>query len=219
MTTVRFFRASLRGFTLIELMVALVIMITMTVILLADYPNSIMRTTLANSANTLTLLVKEAQVRGSAIDSINSSVGGYGVYISRTGTKQDAILFADTVDLNLTRNSGITIGDGLYDNAVDIKKHTQHLLDRYSFEKLCIYDDDTSLFKCNAAVTPAITSLTISFTRPSPIAHIYVNNATTTDYSMACVQLYSPLSPTPGHVRSVVVYHSGMVIPQGTSCD
>lgn len=222
-----FLRFSKRGFTIVELMVSVSIILVMTGILLENYPESSIRITLLNNTHTLALLLREAQVRGSAVDSSNYVIGGYGLLID-SATSSQAILFGDSVSgLNLKNSAGFSIGDGLYDKSVspDTVKEIFAMKRDFSFKKLCVASSTASLldaprgYLCNATSTPEIKSLTISFSRPSQNAHIYINNSTSTDYTSACVQLYSSESPASGHVRSVLVYHSGMVMTSASSCD
>ncbi len=215
----------IRGFTLIELLISVAIMIMMTGILLGKYPESTMKLTLANANSALALLIHEAQQRGSSVDSVNSTLGGYGIFFDRA-TSTEVVLFGDRIDPAIPNAQGLPVGDGLYAMVpIDERKNVTRLQQRYSYEKLCISSTTAPLskaphgFLCNGTSTPIINTLTISFSRPSQVAHIYINNSTTTDFASACIQLYSPKSPEIGHVRSLKVYHSGMVTPSRISCD
>lgn len=207
-----------RAFTLVELMVSLAVIMVLTGVLLARYPETSVRLTLANMSHTVSLLIREAQVRGSAIDSVNSSLGGYGVYMALASPSQ-LILFGDTVDPDVPKPYGITIGNGTYESVgpVDETKTITTLPSRFIIKKLCA---GTSFpFACNASSTPAITSLTISFTRPNPIPSLYLNNATTTNVDAVCIELRSPQAPLSGHIRNVQVYSSGMIRNDIGKCD
>lgn len=219
------FSKKLQGFTLIELLVSVAIMVIMTAVLLGKYPEATMKITLANANSALVLLVHEAQQRGSSVDSMNNSLGGYGIYFNRA-TPADVILFGDRINASTLNVQGLPIGNGLYDTGpINEAKSSTHLQSKYSYEKLCVGSTTAPLsqapngFLCNATSSPVINTLTVSFSRPSQVAHIYINNSTTTDFASACIQLYSPKSPEAGHIRSLKVYHSGMVITARTSCD
>lgn len=210
-------RPSFQGFTLIELLVSLAIMITMTGILFARYPETVKRLTLSNMAHTTALLIREAQVRGSAVDSFNSSIGGYGVYMS-TSNPDRIVLFGDVVDGTVSGYQ-ILIGDGLFQNGnpIDETKTLTVFPKGYTITKLCIGSGFP--FSCNTLNTPPITTLTVSFIRPNPQPHIYINDSKSTNYSAGCVEIHSPLAPLGGHVRSVQFFNSGMIRTLTTPCD
>ncbi len=221
----RGFCKSVRGFTLIELMVSLTIVLTVTGLLLENYPESTIRLTLLNNTHAFALLVREAQVRGSAIDSgYNTTAGGYGVYIN-LATSSQALLYSDSVNgVNLVNSAGLSVGDGVYDESVspDIIKNTLLFKKGFEFKKICVASSTAVTpygFLCNTSNSPPINNLNISFSRPSQNAHIYINNSTSTDFASACVQIYSIKSPNVGHVRSILIYHSGMVTTVMTPCD
>jgi prepilin-type N-terminal cleavage/methylation domain-containing protein len=215
------------GFTLVEVMVALFIMSVSTGLLLANYPESTLRITLLNNTHSFALLVREAQIRGSAVDSVNNTIGGYGV-VASLETPLKVEMFSDSVvGLGLVNSSGLSIGDGVYDSGVapDQIKNTLNFKEGFPVKKICIASS-TALyalapygFLCNEDNDPPITSITISYMRPSQEAHIYVNNSTSTDYDAACIQMYSPKSPEAGNIRSMVVYHSGIISTSVNPCN
>lgn len=208
---------SSRGFTLVELSVSLAVIMALTTILFSRYPETAVRLTLANVSHTTSLLVREAQVRGSAIDSVNSSLGGYGVYVD-LATPNKLTLFGDTVDPSVPKPFGITIGNGIFEQTpIDETKTITTLPDRYVISKLCVGVGFP--FTCNASNTPSISSLTVSFTRPNPAPDIYINNATSTSYGAACIELLSPQAPLSGHIRNVQVFSSGMIRNDLGKCD
>lgn len=212
------FTTALRAFTLVELSISLAVVMILTGILLSRYPETATKLTLANATHTTSLLIREAQVRGSAIDSVNSSLGGYGIYVS-LATSSQLILFGDTVDPTVPKPYGITIGNGAYEagDPIDETKTVTKLPNRYYISKLCAGTGFP--FVCNTSHNPNIDSLTVSFTRPNPVPSIYLNNATTTSYTAACIELRSPLAPLPGHVRNVQVFSSGMIRNGIGKCD
>lgn len=227
MSTTCTVRKGTRGFTLVELMVALFIMSVSTGLLLANYPESTLRINLLNNTHAYALMLREAQIRGSAVDSVNNTIGGYGVVVD-LATPLKATMFGDSVvGLSLLNSSGLSIGDGIYDtdSAPDTIKNTLNFKEGFPFKKLCVgsttapYSIAPYGFVCNEDNVPPITQLTISYMRPSQEAHIYINNSTTTDFAVACIQLYSPKSPAAGNIRSVEVYHSGIISTRVTPCN
>jgi hypothetical protein len=207
----------LRAFTLVELTVSLGIIIMLTAIFLGRYPETAIRMTLVNVSHKVSLSIREAQVRGSAIDSLNSSLGGYGVYASLSSPNQ-IMLFGDLVDGSISQPNGIAVGNGLYDSSpINESKTISTFPKGYYISKLCA---GTSFpFTCNASNSPAITSLTVSFTRPNPSPDIYINNSIGTSVSAACIELRSPHAPLGGNIRTVQIYNSGMIYVTVGKCD
>lgn len=206
-----------KGFTLVELLMCIGIMMLMTTALLDNYPETSMRLNVNNTVHKVTALMREAQIRGSAVDSVSSSVGGYGMYFDRN-TKEQVLLFADAIDTSIERPYGLGVGNGLYDTIpITEKKKSIILLPGYSFKRICVTNG--TVYVCNHETALDIESLTISFSRPSSIAHIYVNGDSSVEYSSACIEVHSPKSPKSGHVRAVQFYHSSMVTTSGTTCN
>ncbi len=203
-----------------------------TGLLLSNYPDSTVRLVLLNSSHDLALLFREAQIKGSSIENASTEISGFGVYIN-SATPTKAVLFADSPknindDIRLNA-AGFKIGDGLFDTAYspeDFVRNSLTLKDRYSYKKLCVASSTASenspvskQFLCNTVNTIPITSITVSFIRPSQQAHIYVNGTTTNDFDEACIELYSPKSPSEGHVRSVRILRPGVVSTTAKACD
>lgn len=205
-----------KGFTLIELLMCIGIMMLMTTALLDNYPETTMRLNVSNLAYKLSASMREAQLKGSAVESVNSTVGGYGMFFDVTN-KTEMILFGDKIDSSIERPYGLGVGNGLYDLLpLTEKKSSINLLQGYSFKKLCVTNSTT--YTCNNDFAPPITSLTISFSRPSSLANIYINGDSAVPYSSACVEIHSPKSPKTGHIRAVHFYHSGMTTT-GITCN
>jgi len=202
---------------MVELMISIAIMMLMTGLLLFNYPESAIRMTLINSVQTTALLVREAQVRGSAIDSVNSSLGGYGVYIKivDANTLSAVTLFGDSVsNYGVASFYGLPIGNGLYDiTPIDETNSVTSIPKNYKITKVCVGQSPN--ITCSETVN---TSLTISFTRPSARPNIYLNGNNTTSYSKACIEFKSPIPYSVGHIRSVEVYNSGMIRTAIASC-
>ena len=211
----------IRGFTLVELSISLAIMGMMMALLLYNYPETAIRMTLTNTNRTTSLLVREAQIRGSAIDSgdtslVESPIGGYGVYANLASSSK-LVLFADFTDVSVPKPYGLTVGNGFYENiGIDETKSITNFPQGYTIAKLCIWSNNK--FICNSDYTPVIQTLTISFTRPSPQPSIYINDALPS-FTAGCIELHSPRGPIVGHVRSVQVFNSGMIRTQVGPCD
>lgn len=228
-----FLKMSLQGFTLIEMMVALFIMSVSTVLLLANYPDSTVRLGLLNDTHEVALLIREAQLRGSSIDSNEGKIAGYGIFLSNSvGYDTEATLFGDASVPGSHDVNGFPKGDSIYDDGVTDfigLKDIMKLEKRSVFSKLCVASStafprplsgkDYFCESINGYPLIPFSDITISFVRPSPTPHIYINNDITTDYSGACIQIATPKTPQPGHVRSIKLYHSGMTTTDLDSCD
>jgi hypothetical protein len=129
-------------------------------------------------------------------------------------------LFGDTVDAGASVGREIAIGNGLYETSpVNETMSVLKFPNTFTVAKLCSGSGYPFICNDNATTSGPISNLTISFTRPSSEAHIYLNNSTTTEESVACIELHSPRAPRAGHVRSVEVYESGMIRTMVGGCD
>jgi prepilin-type N-terminal cleavage/methylation domain-containing protein len=212
-----------KGFTLIELLIGIGIMLLMTGALLGRYPETTMKLNVSNTVHGLAQMAREAQIRGSAVDSVSGLIGGYGIYLSLANNKT-ALLYSDNIDAVASAGKpyGLGVGNGVYISGApdnDLIKKTISVQQGYSFKRLCILSPVTMLYVCNADFSPAITSLDVSFSRPSTTAHIYINGDKSVEYSAACIEVHSPRSPLPGHVKSVQFYHSGMMTTNLNTCN
>lgn len=211
------FRKSVKGFTLVELMVSIAIMGMMTGFLLLNYPDSALRVSLVNSVQSIELLIKEAQIRGSAIDAgATASLGGYGVYMKiedpTSGTQSTVVLFGDTIVG--VGPYGINIGDGLFkSSSPDETSSILTLPSGFRITNICVRKN-----LVNQCVNNSGESLTISFTRPSANPNIYLNNNPLLIQDSACIEIQSRDPDLTGHTRSINVYHSGMISNAISAC-
>lgn len=214
------FRGAIRkGFTLIELLVSMSVMAIILGITTSGGPQAIEKMSLADTTYQTELLLREVQLEGSSIKSLNNTFGGAGLYFNRA-TSTIAIKFKDRTIPDPSR--AISIGDGLYTTTpIDEKESIITTKNRNYIGKLCVATTSPSVFYCNnenGQNIPIINTLTVSFSRPKQTAHIYVNDATTTDYSVACIQFDTPKSPTKGFVKALYVYKSGMITKKSGTC-
>ena len=205
-----------KGFSLIELTVSMGVMAIILGITLSGGPQTIMRISLAENTYQAEIFIREAQLQGSSINSLNNQFGGAGVFFDRASSSQ-TLKFRDKAIIDPTR--AISIGNGLYDaGPVDERESILRTTNRHVIGKLCVATTSPSVFLCNASSTPAINTLTVSFNRPKQTAHIYVNNSTTTDYAAACIEFNSIRSPENGFVKSIYIYKSGMITKKISTC-
>lgn len=200
-----------KAFTLIELLISIAILLMMTGILLYDYPEYSIRVNLANMASKISLMLREAQIRGSAVDSgIANDVSGYGLDFKLVNSE---IVFFNDHPTDFSKS--IPLGDGLYDPATE-EVSSSTLPKGFKISALCVYYDSLSAPICSDSAT--ISEITVSFTRPSSLANIYKDNNSSKTYDSACVELQSPEYPKPGHVRSVEVFGSGRIVTSNEIC-
>ncbi len=191
----------------------------MTIVLgitLMQRPEATIKLSLADVISSAELMVREAQLQGSAVNSLNDTYGGAGFFLN-LATSSQALRFRDRVDDSIPSTLGI--GNGLYEST-PLNEQTEILefMRGNKIKKLCV-STGTSTFFCNEENDPQIRTLTISFNRPSPNANIYINSSKDINYVSACAQFESLKAPNQGHVRSLLVYRSGVVTKTLTSCN
>lgn len=185
-------------------------------IVMSGAPQSIMRLSLSDNTYQAEILIREAQLQGSSINSLNNSIGGAGVYFNRASSSQ-TLKFKDRVIIDPTR--AINIGDGLYEmSPFNEMESITMLTNKQVVGKLCVATSTADTLYCNTANTPTVDTLTISFTRPKQEAHIYINDSTSTEYATACIQFDSFRSPEKGFVKSITVYRSGLITKKFGTC-
>ena len=199
------------GFTLIELMVVLAIIGTVTGIALSSESAFNRTLVLANTAYDIALTLRSAESFGTASRALATTANvGYGVHFQR-GTTGSFILFADTwpvVDPSCTRPD-CRGGDYLY-TTDDVIVQTYTLGNNIMVSDFC-----TSSDRLRCASTGDLHSLDVVFARPNPDAFIRANGSFYTDsYTAACLVISSDR----GGTRSVFVEASGQIRTGSSSC-
>lgn len=213
---IRSFVSAKNGFTLIELLMSVSIMAIILGITFSGGPQSIMKLSLSDNAYQIELMLREAQLRGSAINSVEDLFGGVGILFDRASSTQ-VLKFRDTVDPTIKRALGV--GNGLFNASTTPEEEILFkTTNNHKIGKLCVATS-TSPLMCNDDPLLTVHTLTVSFVRPKPIAHIYVNGTTSVDYTFACIQIDSYKSPEPGYVKSISVYKSGMITKATATCN
>lgn len=202
-------RSFYKGFTLLELGVSVFIIMIMSAMLLVNYPDSAVRLSLINASHTLALLVREAQVRGSAVDSQGGAFAGYGMFID-IATPTQAVLFSDAVT-SVVKN-GINISNGKYDfSPINEAKSITKFPAGYTIHRLCTGN-------IGAFVCTNVNTLTVSFVRPDPEPHFFKNNTLVTDIGV-CIEMVSNKAPAFGHTRTVQVFNTGLITTTNGACN
>lgn len=212
----------MKGFTLVELLVSISIMTIILGITLSGGPQSIAKVALSNNTYQTELMLREAQLQGSAVNSVGGLYGGVGVFFDRA-TSSMIIKFKDKINTLIV--SDIGVGDGLFQQGhlgeKDIEYKVTH---NHKIGKLCVAEN-IGPFVCNDEdVTNIINTLTVSFIRPRQRANIYVNDQKgvrgdiAKEYSSACIQIETAQNPTSATSRSIIVYRSGMITKKPGTC-
>ena len=186
-----------RGFTLIEMLVVVAIMVVVSTVVLANNGRFGGTAVLQNIAYEIALSVRQAQIYGISVRRFtdNSYASAYGMHFSEGANTFE--LFADVVD-----------ADGMYTRTRSGGELVQSTTIRsgYTISKLC-----TSKENCDGI---GVRMLDISFRRPETEAWISANGTacTTACYARACVELKSPR----GDIRAVIITVNGQIEVKNT---
>ncbi len=191
----------MRGFTLIELMVTIGIMVVITGVTLASHSKFGGQVMLRNLAYETALVVREAQTYGVSVRKIDIGSGefeaGYGVHFN-ANNPTEYVMFADTY-----KDIGTIIRgeDGIRNTTLeDIE--VQYIGKGYKLNRLCVGGSS-----CINVCQSCSGSLDILFKRPEPDAAIRFNGVTNVLYDKAEIELISPK----GDTMKVLVEVSGQI--------
>lgn len=186
----RFF---LRGFSLVELLVAVGIFVVISTVILANHSRFNSSILLGSLAYDIALSIREAQVYGLSVKQFESAFQvGYGI---RFAGNSSYVFFVDT---NANRQ---------YDDGVDSIVQSYSLGRGHSIARFCGVTSEM-VERCSDSPTP-ITHLDIVFLRPDPDATMSSNEPGT--YSTGRIVLSAPGEST----RTVEVASTGQISVQG----
>lgn len=193
-----------RGFTLIEMLVVLAIIIIVTAIALSGQSSFNRTLALTNAAYDIGLTIRQAQSYGLSSRQFSGAGGnaGYGLYFDN-GTPTSYVLFADTypgVPVNATPDQ--KPGDGIYTKSSELVE-TYKLNNGLSISQFCVSASGLGTVCKNSGLS----ALSITFTRPNTETHILGKSAGWSAYTSACVSL----SSADGDTRSLSVTQTGQV--------
>lgn len=201
-----------KGFTLVELLVVLAIIATVTGIALSSQSTFNKTLILANTAYDIALTLRSAENFGIGSRAVSTTANaGYGVHFQR-GTPDSFILFADTAPPTASScvRPDCKPGDRLY-SSEDTIVQTYTLGNGITVSDFCVASD-LSLPQC--ALTGGPSSLDIVFTRPNPDASIRASGSSDSSYTAACITI----SSRNGGNRFIAVEASGQIIANAPSC-
>lgn len=205
-------KAPLRGFTLIEMLVVLVIIVIISAIIFSGQLNFDRTINLNNTAYDLALSIKQSQTYGLSSRSFSGTRNvGYGTDFQSAQTAA-YVFFADTspapsgVGCHATTNPGAPDakpGNCEYDGGAEMVQ-TYNLNNGYSIANFCVYSTGTGRVCTGAG---GLTQLDITFVRPNSETTIYGKTGSWNAYTSACIKL----SSRAGDYRYVSVSRTGQI--------
>ncbi|MCR4276306.1 MAG: prepilin-type N-terminal cleavage/methylation domain-containing protein [Candidatus Parcubacteria bacterium] len=204
-----------RGFTLIELMVVLAIIVVITSVVFTSQ-NSFNKTlVLSNTAYDIALTLRSTQTYGlSSRASGAASNVGYGIHLA-SGTRNSFIFFADTKPDASCSTPDCKPGDRIYASTgvnTDTLVQTYRLNNGITVGDFCAYPPSGS----GSCASGSLTALDIVFTRPNPNALISGSNgASYMTYSSACITISSQQGDTK---RYISIAASGQIVANASPC-
>ncbi len=185
--TTNYVLRSERGFTLIEMLVVIGVIVVVAGVVLANNTRFGGTVLLENFAYDVALQVRQSQVYGISVVRFgtNNFTAPYGVHFD-TALNTQYLFFADAVN-----------GNGFYDSGELVKTTT--LTRGFKINRVCV-TPLTGPEDCT------ITKLDVIYKRPEPDAYIRANSLAPT-YGMGRVQLVSPR----GDTMSVNIYNNGQI--------
>ncbi len=186
------------GFTVIELIVVVGIVVTISSIVLASYSQFGGTVLLRNLAYDVALSVREAQIFGISARSFGGVefAAGHGVYFDLQETNRSFTLFTDANE------------DGVYTSAGSEWVETYNLGQGYLIERICVPDGETE--DC------LVTDLSILFKRPEPDAIIRASfGSGFSQYERARIVVMSPREDR----MSILVEAAGQISVQRYTLD
>ncbi len=200
-----------KGFTLIEMMVVLAIIGTLSTVVLSRYPDSAEKTRLSNMTGDLGSDIREAQLKASSVSTYGQAYAGFGMQFA-SNSSQMYKEYADKITTN--QRNGIFLGNRLYDGVTENFK-TVTLPEGFHIDNTCVSSTTISRPFSFCSKNGDFTDLSIEYERPNPEPWIFVNNSTSTLYAASCVELVSnkidEASHKNGYSRSVLVTKTGLI--------
>lgn len=182
---------TMRGFSLIELIVVIAIFSTISLVVLANHSRFNSSVLLGSLAYKIALSVREAQVYGLSVQGQSSNFQvGYGVHFAGGTT------FTFFADIN---------GNKKYDAGTDTVVKTYTVSQGHTISDFCGIKSDTTR---QCAASGVLTYLDVAFFRPDPDARMTSNVfASPNSYSSSEITVSSPA----GSTRKVTIASTGQI--------
>ena len=211
------------GFTLIELMVVLAIIVVISTVILSSQSSFNRTLILSNTAYDIALTLRSAQTYGLSSRAVGTTVNaGYGINFQKS-TLDSFTLFADSYPgpsaISVCHPiTDISTPDALPGNCSYESSQGEKILDYKLGNGITVSDFCALAFGAwSCASTGALTSLDIVFARPNPDAFISVNGVYSSMFPVTkvCIAVTSPQHDT---WRYITVTASGQIVANATSC-
>ena len=185
---------ALCGFTILELIVVIAIMVTVSSLVLANYPGFNERLAVRRQAEEIASNVRQAQSYGLGVKEFGSNdFPGYGVYF-QSNVIDSYVLFADSVR-NLT-----------YDALSNEKIKDLPILGNVRIYDLCANQKQSPAGPCGLA------SLTVVYTRPVPIVSLKGGSSPLcAGASGSWCDIEIKIRGSRGTTRTIVIWLSGQI--------
>ncbi|MCR4333977.1 MAG: type II secretion system GspH family protein [Patescibacteria group bacterium] len=206
-----------RGFTLIELMVVLAIITTITSVVFTSQGSFNKTLILGSTAYDIALSLRSAQSRGlgsrALIDASGGLVSertGYGLHFV-SGSPTTFVLFADTSPAVSCDTPDCKPGDYVYTSGSDSLLQTYTIGNGMGISNFCSFANGS--WSC--ATNGGITALDIVFVRPSPNPFMSVNGAYSPAFPVtkACLTVAAPQ----GGTKFISIMSSGQIVANAPS--
>lgn len=219
----------LTGFTLIEMMVVLAIIVTITGVTLTSQSTFNQTLTLANTAYDIALTLRSAQTYGVSSRGVSSLVGvGYGLHFDRTSPASftffsDGSTPPDPTKCHGRPPAGVNAPDAKRGNCVyDPNPPPGEKISDYNLGNTITITDfcarsALNTWECATSQGEDLSSLDIVFVRPDPSPFIYINGRTDPagKRTKACLVVSSSSG---GPSRFISISSSGAITANDLSC-
>lgn len=205
-----------RGFTLVELLVVLAIMVAIMSIIFTSQGSFNKTFILTNTAYDVALSLRNAETFGLGSRAVSGTVNaGYGLHFQNT-IPGSFLFFADTSPGPSCTTPDCKPGDNVYTSGADALVQTYTLGNSITLKDFCAYNGTWTCTYAHDGYSAGVSVLDIVFARPNPDPFISVNGLYSASFPVtaACLTLFSQQ----GTSRYISVSSSGQITANSASC-